>query len=174
MLMGSLQTVFHTLTPETDSPADVLRRINRLYVRNINFTTFVTAFFGRLDPQTRTLSYASAGHNPPILHRPSTHETTWLRPTGAAIGLMDDYKVRLENLQLEQGDTLLLYTDGIVEALNSQGNEQFGYDRLVEIVHQNETVPANELAQKIRQALYDFAHSDMLADDITLIVCKVR
>jgi sigma-B regulation protein RsbU (phosphoserine phosphatase) len=174
MLMSSLQTVFHTLTPETDSPADVLRRINRLYVRNINFTTFVTAFFGRLDPQTRTLSYASAGHNPPILHRPTAHETSWLKPTGAAIGLMDDYKVGLENLQLQEGDTFVLYTDGIIEALNPQGNEQFGYDRLAEIVHQNETLPANELAQKIRQALYDFTQTNMLVDDITLIVCMVR
>jgi sigma-B regulation protein RsbU (phosphoserine phosphatase) len=174
MLMGSLQTVFHTLTPETDSPMDVLRRINRLYVRNINFTTFVTIFFAKLDPRSRTLSYASAGHNPPILHRPSTHATSWLKPTGAAIGLMDDYKIQLENLQLEEGDTLLLYTDGIVEALNPQGNEQFGYDRLAEIVHQNETLPANELTQKIRQALYDFTQTNMLADDITLIVCQVR
>src|SRR5215208_5197476 len=83
MLMTSLQTVFHTLTPESDSPIDVLSRINRLYIHNISFTTFVTAFFGKLDPQTRTLSYASAGHNPPLLYRGSTKGTMWLKPTGA-------------------------------------------------------------------------------------------
>jgi sigma-B regulation protein RsbU (phosphoserine phosphatase) len=174
MLMGSLQTVFHTLTPGTDSPVEVLQRINRLYIRNINFTTFVTAFFGRLDPQTRILSYASAGHNPPVLYRHSTNEIAWLKPTGAAIGLMDDYRVYLETLQLQPGDTLLLYTDGIIEALNPQGDQQFGYDRLAEIVQQNDGLAANELTQKIRQALYDFTQTTMLADDITLIVCKVR
>ncbi len=174
ILMSSLQTVFHTLTPETDSPADVLRRINRLYVRNINFTTFVTAFFGRLDPQTRTLSYASAGHNPPLLYCGATRGISWLKPTGAAIGLMDDYRVGLESVQLQEGDTLLLYTDGIIEALNPQGTEQFGYDRLADLMQQNEGLSANELAQKIRQALTDFTQTTMLADDITLIVCKVR
>src|SRR5215207_7560892 len=129
MLMSSLQTVFHTMTPETDSPVDVLKRINKLYIHNINFSTFVTIFFAKLDPLTRTLSYASAGHNPPLLHRRSTKETAWLKPTGAAIGLLEDYRVHEESVKLEEGDILLLYTDGVIEALNPQGNEQFGYDR---------------------------------------------
>lgn len=174
MLVGSLQTVFHTLAPETDSPVDVLRRINRLYVNNINFTTFVTIFFARLDPQTRTLSYASAGHNPPIVYRPSTGEIAWLKPTGAAIGLIKEYSPSVENIQLMEGDTLLLYTDGIIEALSPQDNEQFGYDRLAEIVRQNDGLPANELTQRIRRAVNDFTAGNLLEDDITMIVCKVR
>jgi RNA polymerase-binding transcription factor DksA len=116
MLVGSLQTVFHTLTPETDSPVDVLQRINRLYINNINFTTFVTIFFAKLDPQTRMLSYASAGHNPPLLVRASTDEVAWLRPTAPAIGLIKDYFSRLDRVQLVEGDTLLLYTAMISSA----------------------------------------------------------
>ena len=174
MLMSSLQTVFHTLTPETDSPVNVLQRINRLYVNNINFSTFVTIFFAKLDPQSRMLSYASAGHNPPLLVQQSTDEITWLKPTGAAIGLIKDYFFKQDNVQLMEGDTLLLYTDGIVEALNPQGDDQFGYDRLAEIVQQNKGLPANELTQKIRQALNDFTQGNLPADDITMIVCKVR
>ena len=174
MLMSSLQTMFHTLTPETDSPVDVLQRINRLYVNNINFSTFVTIFFAKLDPQTRMLSYASAGHNPPLLVRQSIDEITWLKPTGAAIGLIKDYLSKQDNVQLVEGDTLLLYTDGIVEALNPQGDDQFGYDRLAEIVQQNKGLPANELTQKIRQAVNDFTQGSLPADDITMIVCKVR
>ncbi len=87
---------------------------------------------------------------------------------------MDDYRVQVENIQLQEGDTLLLYTDGIIEALNPQGTEQFGYDRLAELMQQNDGSPANELIQKIRQALNDFTQTTMLADDITLIACKVR
>lgn len=174
MLMSSLQTVFHTLTPETDSPVDVLTRINRLYIHNISFSTFVTIFFARLDPHSRTLSYANAGHNPPLLHRRSTEETSWLRPTGAAIGLVEDYRSHLESIQLGEGDALVLYTDGIIEALNPQGNEQFGYERLLEVVHQNEGLPANELASKIRQSLNDFTQGAVLVDDVTLIVCKAN
>ena len=174
MLMSSLQTVFHTLSPGTDSPVDVLQRINRLYIHNINFSTFVTAFFGRLDPLTRTLSYASAGHNPPLLYRGSKKETTWFRPTGAAIGLVEDYKLRLEQVDLLEGDILLIYTDGVIEALNPQGTEQFGYDRLAEILQQNENLPANEITQKIRVALNDFTQGAVLADDITIVICKVK
>lgn len=174
MLMSSLQTVFHTLAPETDSAVDVLRRINRLYVNNISFTTFVTIFFARLDPQTRLLSYASAGHNPPLIYRPSTNQLTWLKPTGPAIGLIKDYFSKIESIQLMEGDTVLLYTDGVVEALNPEANEQFGYERLAELVQQSDGIPANELTQKIRQALSDFTHGNLDADDITMIVCKVR
>jgi sigma-B regulation protein RsbU (phosphoserine phosphatase) len=174
MLVGSLQTVFHTLTPETDSPVDVLQRINRLYINNINFTTFVTIFFAKLDPQTRMLSYASAGHNPPLLVRASTNEVAWLKPTAPAIGLIKDYFSRLDRVQLVEGDTLLLYTDGVIEALSPQGNEQFGYDRLAGIVQQNQGLPANELTQKIRQALNEFTQGNLPADDITMIVCKLR
>jgi sigma-B regulation protein RsbU (phosphoserine phosphatase) len=174
MLMASLQTVFHTLTPEVDSPVDVLKRINRLYVHNINFTTFVTLFFARLDPQTRLLSYASAGHNPPLLYRTSTRESAWLKPTGPAVGLVDGVGYRYDEIQLSRGDILLLYTNGLVEALNPQGTEQFGYDRLLEFVRQNEESHANELIQKLRQALNDFTQGGLLIDDITLVVCKVN
>ena len=174
MLMSSLQTVFHTLTPETDSAVDVLQRINRLYINNINFTTFVTIFFAKLDPQAKTLSYASAGHNPPLLYRPSTREVVWLKPTGPAIGLVKDYFSRLDSVQLMEGDTLLLYTDGVIEALTPDGNDQFGYDRLADFVRENDGLPANELTQKIRQALNDFTEGRLSADDITMIVCKIR
>ncbi|MEO8355049.1 MAG: PP2C family protein-serine/threonine phosphatase [Chloroflexota bacterium] len=174
MLMTSLQTVFHTLTPETDSPVNVLQTINRLYIHNISFTTFVTAFFGKLDPRTRTLSYASAGHNPPLLYHRSTKEADWLKPTGAAIGLMEEYRLQQESVQLREGDILLLYTDGIIEALDPQGTEQFGYERLAEVIQQNEVLPASELAQKIRQSLNDFTQGSVLVDDVTLVICKVN
>ena len=174
MLMGSLQTVFHTLTPETDAPVDVLNRINRLYIHNINFSTFVTIFYAKLSPMSRMLSYANAGHNPPLLYRGSSKEIAWLKPTGPAVGLIDMPHTRLESVSLMEGDTLLLYTDGIIEALNPDGDEQFGYDRLAEIVQQNDGLPANELVQKIRQALNDFTQRNFLADDITLIACRVN
>lgn len=174
MLMSSLQTVFHTLAPETDSPVDVLARINRLYINNINFSTFVTIFFAKLDPLARTLSYASAGHNPPLLHRKSTEEIFWLKPTGPAVGLIPDHRLRLENVKLMAGDTLVLYTDGIIEAFNPEESEPFGYDRLAEVVDQNAALPANELTQKIRQALNEFTQGSVLADDITVVICKVN
>jgi len=168
MLMSSLQTAFHTLVPDAVAPAEVLERINRLYIHNVNFTTFITIFFGRLDPRTRTLTYASAGHNPPLLYRNRDQVVERLRPTGAAIGLMEGFPLRTDQVELATGDRLLLYTDGVTEATN-QRNEFFGMDRLAQIVGQNHMLPAEGLVRAVRQALDEFAEGRVLADDTTLV-----
>ncbi len=172
MLMTSLQTAFHTLAPEALSPLEVLERINRLYMHNIKFTTFVTVFFGKLDPITRLLTYGSAGHNSAYLYRAAHDEEVLLHPTGPAIGLMEGFNVRLEQVQLNQGDTLVLYTDGITEASNHAG-EQLGLDRLAEVIRANRNLAAEQLVQKILQALNAFTDGSPLMDDTTLVVCKV-
>ncbi|MBI5962576.1 MAG: SpoIIE family protein phosphatase [Chloroflexi bacterium] len=171
MFMSSLQTAFHTLIPDADSPISVLERINRLYIHNINFTTFVTTFLGKYDPQTRTLSYANAGHNSAYLYRVSTNEETWLRPTGPAIGLMERFIIYTEDVVMEPGDTLLLYTDGITEASNHQG-VLWGEDRLADIIRQNVELSAEQMIQKIMKALKEHTGGIPLADDVTLVISK--
>jgi len=172
MFMSSLQTAFHTLVPEASSPLDVLERINRLYIHNINFTTFVTVFFGKYDPQTRTLSYANAGHSSAYLYRPATNQEIWLQPTGPAIGLMEGFLLRMGEVKLEAGDILLLYTDGITEAANQQG-VLWGEDRLADIIRENADVSAEKVIQKVMQALKEHTNGSPLADDVTLVVCRV-
>jgi sigma-B regulation protein RsbU (phosphoserine phosphatase) len=174
MLVTSLQMAFHTLASENSSPAAVLERINHIYIHNINFSTFVTIFFASLDPKTRMLSYANAGHNPPLIYRPSTNEMIWLKPTGAAVGLMEYFNVRPANIQLMAGDIVLFYTDGITEAVNPQGDQQFGFDRLANVIRQNENLSAEGLTSKIRQALNEFMQGSLPADDVTLVVSKVN
>ena len=173
MFMSSLQTAFHTLVPEAESPLEVLERINRLYVHNINFTTFVTIFFGKYDPATRTLSYANAGHNSAYLYRLAANQEIWLRPTGPAIGVMEEFAIRMEAISLEPGDILLLYTDGITEATNHQG-VFWDEDSLADIISQNANSSAEQLIQKILQALKDHTDGSPLADDVTLMISKVR
>jgi len=173
ILMTSLQTAFHTIVPETDSPLEVLEKINRLYIHNIKFTTFVTIFFAKIDPHTCTLIYANAGHNPALLYHGGTKKHEWLKRTGIAIGLMEEFNVHSESLQLESGDILVFYTDGVTEVMSHQ-RELFERDRLAEVIAQNEGVPADELIQKILQSLNEFAQGNPLADDTTLVVCKVQ
>lgn len=173
MFMSSLQTAFHTLVPEADSPLSVLERINRLYIHNINFTTFVTTFLAKYDPRTRILSYANAGHNSAFLYRMATDEEFWLRPTGPAIGLMEKFSIYKEDVKLESGDILLLYTDGITEAINHQGM-LWGEDRLADIIRQNVDNSAEQLIQKILKALREHTNGNQLADDVTLVISKVR
>lgn len=172
MFMSSMQTAFHTLVPQSDSPVDVLQRLNHLYIHNINFTTFVTIFFGKYDPLTRTLSYANAGHSSAYLYRVATNQEIWLRPTGPAIGLSEGFTIRKEDIKLEPGDILLLYTDGITEAADHQG-ALWGEDNLADIIRQNPDSSAERLIQKILTALKDHTNGSPLADDVTLMISKV-
>jgi phosphoserine phosphatase RsbU/P len=173
MLMTSLQTAFHTLVPVSESPLEVLERINHLYMHNINFTTFVTVFFGKLDPVTRTFTYANAGHNSAYLLRADGKEEILLHPTGPAIGLMEGFLVRSEQVQLNPGDTLLLYTDGVTEAMNRDG-VQLGIDRLATIVQENAHRSAEQIVQSIWRSVNEFTDSIQPVDDTTFVVCKVQ
>ena len=172
MFMSSLQTAFHTLVPDADSPISVLERINRLYIHNINFTTFVTTFLAKYDPQTHTLSYANAGHNSAYLYRMATNEEIWLRPTGPAIGLMERFNVYTEDVVMDQGDILLLYTDGITEASNHQG-ALWGEDRLANIIRGNVELSAEQIIQKILKALKQHTGGSPFVDDVTLVISKM-
>jgi sigma-B regulation protein RsbU (phosphoserine phosphatase) len=172
MLMSSLQTAIRTMAPETDAPSEILERINRFYIHNINFTTFVTVFIARFDPVTHTLTYVSAGHNPPAIVRPRNGEVTWLRPTAPAIGLSEEFLPRTECITLEHGDTLFLYTDGVTEAFN-QVLEPFGSLRLAEVLKNNASLGAAELLQSVRRGLETFGDGHVQEDDTTYIALKV-
>jgi len=172
--MASLQTALHTLVPASDSPAAVVQRINHLYQHNINFSSFVTLFLGMLDFNARTLTYCNAGHNPPLVFHPNGHPTdgtTWLEPTGPAIGLVEGSDFQAQSIPLLPGDILLLYTDGVTEATNQQ-REQFGAQRLAAFVEDEWQQPARELTRALRASLEAFSVGQPLADDTTIVVCK--
>jgi sigma-B regulation protein RsbU (phosphoserine phosphatase) len=173
MLMSSLQTSLRTLIPESTSPVEVLQRVNRFYLHNVNLTTFITAFIGLFEGRRRELTYCNAGHNPPLLVRVKGSETGWLTPTGPAIGLVEEYRLTARTVPLSPGDVLLLYTDGVTEAVNGRG-EQFGPERLEAIARQHAGLPAGELVQRVRQALADHIGAQALADDTTLVACKLE
>ena len=172
MFIASLQATLHTLLPESQSPAVVLERINRFYLHNINYTTFVTVFLGIFNPRTRMLIYFNAGHHPPALVRQGSNEVNWLPPNGAAIGIIEDYRIEPSQVHLGPGDALVLYTDGITEAINAQRKE-FGHERLGELVLKHANLPAGEIISMLRQELAEYTDSLPPVDDITMVVCKV-
>jgi len=172
LLMSSLQTALQTLAPDYDAAPELMRRINRFYLHNIKLTTFVTIFLGQFDPERRRLAYCNAGHNPPLLLRQAGGLPAWLGPTAAAVGLVEDYRVRAETVSLEPGDIVVLYTDGVTEAVNPS-SEQLGRERLADLVAAHAQEPARELLASLRQGLSDFLDGESLADDVTIVVCKV-
>jgi sigma-B regulation protein RsbU (phosphoserine phosphatase) len=171
LLMASVQTALRAVVPESSSPGVALERVNRLFGHNIYFTTFVTLFLGRYEPEQRRLSYANAGHNPPLLrngHRDGKNGVLWLEPTAPAIGLVEEASVCVESVGLARGDTILLYTDGVTEATDPQG-EQFGQGRLAAFVSERADMPAKELVRGLWQELQRFADNRPLADDTTIV-----
>lgn len=176
MLMASLQAALRTLAADHDSPAEVVRRLNLLFSHNIRLTSFVTLFIARFEPERLELTYCSAGHNPPLLFRsrPNGQESvTWLRPTGAAIGLVEGSPFGTATISLAPGDTLLLYTDGVTEAINAH-EEEFGQNRLAELVRQRSHWSAQELVREVRQQLQEFTRGQPLADDTTIVACRIE
>jgi sigma-B regulation protein RsbU (phosphoserine phosphatase) len=172
MLMSSLQTALQMMAPDTDSPAEILERINRFYIHNIRFTTFVTVFLARYDPNSRTLTYVNSGHNPPAIFRRHSSGIDWLTRTAPAIGLAEEYFPRTETVKLLAGDVLLLYTDGITEALNID-MEQFGVERLAEFIQNAADLTATDILQVVRQGISAYSGEVPLTDDLTLVAMKV-
>jgi sigma-B regulation protein RsbU (phosphoserine phosphatase) len=172
MFMASLQATLHVLLPESQSAGLALERINHFYLHNVNYTTFVTIFIGIFNPRNRMLTYFNAGHHPPALVRQGSDQVTWLAPNGAAIGVIEDYRITPGQVQLESGDALLLYTDGIPEAINASSKE-FGNERLGQLAVKYASQPAADIITSLRQELAQFTANRRLTDDITMVACKV-
>jgi len=172
MLMSSLQTAIQTLAPDTDTPAEILVRLNRFYIHNINFTTFVTVFLARYDSNTRTLTYVNSGHNPPAVFRRDGNTVNWLRRTAPAIGLDEHYYPGTDTVVFSSGDILLLYTDGLTEAFNTE-MEEFGAERLAEFLQSAADLTPSDMLQVVRQGVGAYSGDIPLSDDLTLVALKV-
>jgi len=174
--MASIQALLRTLVPVSQSPAEVMRQIHKLFIHNIRFETFVTFFIGAFDSSTKTLTFSNAGHQPPLLLRKNNSKeesVVILWPTGAAIGLVEDAEFAEKTIELQKEDLLVLYTDGITETVNLQ-NQEFGRERLTVLSQQENTLSVKEILQEIRQGLEEFSEGKPLADDTTIVVCKIK
>lgn len=173
--MASIQAMLRSIVPLNHSPAEVIRQMHKLLVHNIRFTTFVTFFLGAFNPTTKTLIYCNAGHNPPMVlqnRNGRKGSIVWLNPTRAAIGLVEEAELGEKTLYLREGDLLVMYTDGVTEAVNPQ-NEEFGSERLVGIIERLYQSPPKEVVQGIREGLEDFSEGKPFADDTTVVVCRI-
>ena len=172
MLMSSLQMAIQTMAPDVDSPAVILERLNRFFIHNINFTTFVTVFLAKFDSDSRTLTYVNSGHNPPAVYQRSGNKINWLTRTAPAIGLDEHYSPRTETVQLSNGDVLLLYTDGLTEAFNNE-MEQFGAERVGDFLRSAADLSPSDMLQLVREGVSAHGGDVPLSDDLTLVAMKV-
>jgi phosphoserine phosphatase RsbU/P len=175
MLMASLQASLRIIIPESPGPSAVLDRVNQVFCHNINLTKFVTLFVGELDPASGILRYANAGHNPPLLLRTTDSTETGsiqaLPPTGAAIGLLENARFGMEEIQIQAGESLVLYTDGVSEA-GIQAGEMFGEERMKEYLLKSQEESATLLMRGLLQELFAFTQNAAPADDSTIMVVR--
>ena len=174
--MASIQALLLTLVPVNKSPAEVMGQLHKLFIHNIRFETFVTFFIGAFDSSTKTLTFSNAGHLPPLVlrnNKSKKESVEMLRPTGAAIGLVEEAEFAEKTIELQKEDLLVLYTDGITEAVNLQ-NQEFGRERLIKLIQQVNNAPVKQVVQEIRQGLVEFSEGKPLADDTTIVICKIK
>jgi len=169
LLMSNLQAAVRAFATATAEPADVCDSVNRLLCRNIASGKFVTFCYAVIDTTTRTITYANAGHNHPILcHVGGSIER--LTTTGLVLGVASDWNYTSGQRTACAGDRLVCFTDGLTEAL-SANEEEFGDARLVETVATLEDAPAEALALGVIRTVTDWTGGSF-QDDATLIVVR--
>ncbi len=174
VMMAILHSLAHGHPGHPEPPSSLLEHVNkRLAARyTAENEIFVTAFYGIYDPTQRQFSYSCAGHNPPQLKRCSLGRVDSLEDVGGPpLGLFDEVKYARAQVTLSPGDMLVLYTDGVTEAMNSD-NKQFGLEMLTEALTRC-NLGAAAMRDAILESLDRFTESDPALDDRTLLVAKV-
>ncbi len=170
LLMSSLHAAVHAQSASHDTLSATISAVNRYLADNIPANRFVTLFYAELDPVSGALSFLNAGHNPPlIVHAAGTVEQ--LASGGLPLGIKPDAEYREGRTQMQKGDVLVIYSDGVTEAVSPTG-EEFGATRLYEVVARNVNASAAGIRDRIESSLTKFAQGTSAADDITLVIVK--
>lgn len=172
LFMVELRAYLRALAWNSRSPGEVLSLLNASLVHDMGHLGYATLFFCSLHPESRLLSYASAGHLPGYVISSSGAIKYQLESTDIPLGLFPDHKFGCnEGIQLEPGDLLALITDGITEA-ERPDQEQFGTERTLEYLQAHRSESAQQIVQGLYDAVRKFSDGMPQADDITLVICK--
>ncbi len=170
LLTASLEALLVGPIETGDPPEAIARQVSRRLYQRTPAAKYATAFLAVLEPATGRLRYTNAGHNPALLIR-ATGEVEKLETTGTPIGLLPDSSFTAVDRDLGGGDTLVIYTDGITEAVNPQ-DEEYGLDRLSALCRDHRASPLGDLANTIETSLDDFAEGVPYADDRTVLMAR--
>jgi sigma-B regulation protein RsbU (phosphoserine phosphatase) len=173
IFMALSRTLIRATASGPISPALGLRHANDLILADSRSCMFVTLFYAVLNGVEKTLRYVNAGHNPPLLLKPGEADVVLLRAEGIALGVLENIQLKEAEIRLDPGDVIALYTDGVTEAINAQG-EQFGQERLARTVAENRGLAAGEILARLKAAVTAFAGDQPQFDDITLMILKVN
>jgi phosphoserine phosphatase RsbU/P len=167
LFMAVSRTLIRATGLKGDSASNCMHYVNNLLCRESVSSMFVTVFYGILNTQTGEAEYVNAGHNPPYLLSASGISKVEMT-NGLALGVLDDFIYESKKIQLKNGDRLLLYTDGVVEAFN-QEETAYGEEKFEDFLNKSLSLQIEAIVKKSFTELNDFADGAAQSDDITLL-----
>jgi len=170
LLMSSVHAAIHAQVAAKTSLYEMVKSVNQYLAENTPTNRFVTLFVAELDPLLGTFSYINAGHNPPLIgHLDGKVEQ--LESGGFPLGILPMADFEVGQTKLEPGESLVIYSDGVSEA-NNLNEDEFGMERLIQVVSQNLKSSAAGMRDKVESALSTFTQTAPPNDDITLVIVK--
>jgi phosphoserine phosphatase RsbU/P len=170
LLMSNIQATLRALLGRTKSLVELASDTNELLFATTPASKYVTAILVEVDPVSGNARYVNAGHTSSLLLR-SNGEAVWLTATGTPLGLMSAMTYDEGSLQLEKGDLLALFSDGVTEA-QDQGENEYGEERLADLLRPIAHLPATAIVDRVFKDIDRFAGATPQYDDITLLVLK--
>ena len=173
LYMGISRTLVRANAATHSSVSDTICKANAMITESDHSSMFVTLFYGVLDVREKSLTYVSAGHNYPVMLKQGAIDTILLKADGIALGVIQDIQLEEQKIQLDQGDILILYTDGVTETVD-RNDQEFGEERLTALLQENSHLSSSELVDLIKNEVIRFSEGQPQFDDITLLILKVR
>jgi len=170
LLAAAVQSNFVALAPVSSEPAETMARVNKALLRRAIDARFATMFYGAVTADGR-LSYCNAGQEPPLVVRRDS--VAWLETGGPVLGLLTIATYEFETVGLEPGDLVIVCSDGVTEARN-RGGDEFGRDRLVEVVRDRHGAKPEVVLEHLIGAVKQFSEGAAQADDVTALVLRYR
>jgi len=170
LYMALSRSVLRAASLDSRSPAETLKRANQVLMQDTRSGMFITTIYAIIDLESGLTRYARAGHNP-ALYVTRDGKVTLLEPVGIALGIVTDPRLVEETFTLGPGDMLVLYTDGVTEALN-EIDDEFGMERLIDVVAGSAGSTPEEVIERIHSAVQSFVGDSAQSDDYTVVVVK--
>ena len=173
LFMAISRTLIRAHTTKNSTAVTAVTDANRMICEDSKSCMFVTLFYAILDSKKKTLTYVNAGHNPPMMFRGGSVDIALLKAKGIALGVIEEVDLEEVEIELTDDDIVVLYTDGVTEAINEK-EEDFGEARLVKVIQENRHLPVGDIIDRIRDEVIAFAGNQPQFDDITLMALKTK
>ena len=173
MVMIMLRSILHLVTNTTKSAGTILDWVNKGITGKIDMDHYATLSFLSYCPSDHTIEYSSAGHQPMLILKAATGKIETIHQKSDPIGVERSSVYEDMKLTVSKGDIMILYTDGLIEALNQEGR-QYGLETLSRIITENKSSTAKEIATEVKHNIQAFVGSASLHDDQTLVIMKIK